>query len=440
MYKRQVLRHLLRQSQASAQPLDAASKELVLSWMLSNEQHDAARAWLWQQYGRSLARPSWAELSVALAQNDTAAIEHLLATQADALPPASRIDAAHALRDIRLAQSYAFAAQEKAPHDDELHLRLATDMLASANSVIARDTAFTRGVLKGREKTFAVNLWNSPRLRLSAELGVVHQTSQDASAFPGVPGVERQAGLAALLRHERGETELSVAQRRAVAQFNSLRLAHTERWAEGVESSFSLTRHERASETIPLALGGHRDRVSASLTYAFSKREYLRAESWWSDYHTQAGQALGTGRGFNYELGHRLRIEYPDLSLRYTGALQNYNPVALADTMASRFTTDGSIPPGSFFLPQDFKLQGLNLGIGNSVRDSYSRALRPYADVGRSYNTLSGNGYNWVAGAVGSVFGQDSLSIYLSRSRGASGINIEVREFGLRYQYFFDRF
>jgi hypothetical protein len=74
------------------------------------------------------------------------------------------------------------------------------------------------------------------------------------------------------------------------------------------------------------------------------------------------------------------------------------------------------------------------------VRDSYSRALRPYADVGRSYNTLSGNGYNWVVGAVGSVLGQDSLSIYLTRSRGASGLNIEVREFGLRYQYFFDRF
>lgn len=435
-----VMRHLLRQGQESAQPLDAASKELVLSWMLSTEQNEAARAWLWQQYGRSLARPAWAELAVALAQNDGVTLERLLATQADALPPASRIDAARALRDVRLAQSYVFEALEQAPHDDELHLRLVTETLSTANSVSVQDTAFTRGELKGRERTLALDLWNTPRLRLSARLSTVRQSAQDAGTLPGVPGFERQTGLSALLRHERGDTEIGIAQRSALTQFNSLRLEHTERWAEGVSSNFGLTRHERADETIPLGLGGHRDRVFANLNYAFSKREYLSAGAWWADYHTQGGHGLGTGRGFNYELGHRLRIEYPDLTLRYSGAMQSYNPAALADAMSSRFTADGSIPPGSFFLPQDFKLQGINLGLGSSARDAYTRALRPYADLGRSYNTLSGNGYNWRLGAAGSVLGPDNLSVYFTRSRGGSGINIEVREFGLRYKYFFDRY
>jgi hypothetical protein len=341
---------------------------------------------------------------------------------------------------VRLAQSYAFIVLAQSPHEDELHLRLATDMLATANSVLARDTAFTRGELEGRERRLALELWHTPRLRLSAQLSTLRQTARDAAALPGVPRIEHEAGLSALWRHERGETTIGVAQRSALTQFDSLRLAHSERWAEGVSSSFGLTRHERADETVPLAVGGHRDRAYAKLDYAFAKREYLSAELWWAGYHTQGGHALGTGRGFNYELGHRLRIEYPDLTLRYSGALQSYSPAALADAASARFASDGSIPAGSFFLPQGFKLQGLNLGLGSSARDAYTRALRPYADFGRSYNTLSGNGYNWLLGAAGSLLGPDNLSIYLTRSRGGSGVNIAVREFGLRYQYFFDRF
>jgi hypothetical protein len=319
-------------------------------------------------------------------------------------------------------------------------LRLATDMLATANSVIVRDTVFARGVLAGRERTASLNLWNSPRLRLSLELGQIHQNAQDANALQGVPGAERQTALAALLRHARGETEFSIGRRSALSEFTTLRLAHTERWSEAVSTTFGLTGRERATETIPLAIGGHRDRFAASLNYAFGKREYLRIEGWHADYHAQHGQTLGSGRGLGYEFGHKLRTEYPDANLRYSGTVQHYSPLEFADADSARFTRDGSIPPGSFFLPQSFKLHGLNLGLGNAARDSYTRALRPYADIGRSYNSLSANGYNWLLGAAGSVLGPDNLSFYFSRSRGGGGTNISVKEFGLRYQYFFDRY
>ena len=435
-----VLRHLLRQNSGATQALDAASKELVLAWTLSNEQHEAAKIWLWQQYGRRLAQPLWAEVSVALTENNVEALDRLLETRADAMPAYNRIDAARALHDLRRAQSYAFEALEKSPQDDELHLRLATDMLATANSVIVRDTAFTRGVLAGHERTASLTLWHSPRLRLSAELSAVHQSVQDAGVLTGVPGAEHQAGLSALIRNNHGETEIGIARRSALTEFNALRLAHAERWAEGVNSNFSLTQRERANETVPLAVGGHRDRLAASLNYGFSKREYLRLEGWHADYHTQFGQALGSGQGVNYELGHKLRTEYPDAALRLSGTVQHYGPVEFAGAGAARLTPDGSIPTGSFFLPQSFKLQGLNVGLGNAIRESYTRALRPYADFGRSYNSLSGNGYNWSLGAAGSVFGPDSLSIYLTRSQGGGGSYISFKEFGLRYQYFFDRY
>jgi len=59
-------------------------------------------------------------------------------------------------------------------------------------------------------------------------------------------------------------------------------------------------------------------------------------------------------------------------------------------------------------------------------------------DIGRSANSASGSGYNWLLGAGGSILGTDHVSLYWLRSKGGGGANVTVRETGLRYQYFFD--
>ena len=75
-----VIRHVLRQDATSSglTGLDAAARELALSWAVSTDQDEAAKAWLWQRYGRTLAKPAWAEVSVALVQNDVDTLERLL--------------------------------------------------------------------------------------------------------------------------------------------------------------------------------------------------------------------------------------------------------------------------------------------------------------------------------------------------------------------------
>ena len=103
-----------------------------------------------------------------------------------------------------------FEALERDAGNDSLHLQLAETMLLTASSVDYRHTWFNRGVLSGNERGAAVNVWLSPRLRLTTEFIDIHQESVQPSVLTGVPGVDRQIGVALTWRHAFGESALGV--------------------------------------------------------------------------------------------------------------------------------------------------------------------------------------------------------------------------------------
>ena len=427
-------------AQVTALSRDAAVRELVLAWAISTESNEAARAWRWNAYGRKFAAPAWAEVSLAIERRDTDALNKLLETQADSLPTLARIDAARETQQLRLAQQLGFAAQEKSPNDDEIHLRLATDLLASASSVIVDDKLLERGVLKGRERSVRAQVWLSPKLRLSTQLVVLHQRTTDPTQFTGVPGTDRALNVSALMRHDRGDTELSLGQRSGVSDFTTVKLSHNRPLGERVSASAALSMRERAGETLALYVGGHKDEASLAGQWNISRREYLSARAWGARFHTQQETWVGTGRGLFIEAGHRIRSEYPDWNVRLTRALSHYETADATDARSAELNPAAVIPAGNFFLPQSSKTWGISTGFGMDMRERYGRGIRPFGDIGRSVNSITGSGYNWLLGAGGSLFGQDYLSIYSSRSKGGAGTNLAIREVGLRYQYFFDRF
>ena len=197
---------------------------------------------------------------------------------------------------------------------------------------------------------------------------------------------------------------------------------------------------ERAGETLALYVGGHKDEASLAGQWNISRREYLSARAWGARFHTQQETWVGTGHGLFIEAGHRIRSEYPDWNVRLTRALSHYETADATDARSAELNPAAVIPAGNFFLPQSSKTWGISTGFGMDMRERYGRGIRPFGDIGRSVNSITGSGYNWLLGAGGSLFGQDYLSIYSSRSKGGAGTNLAIREVGLRYQYFFDRF
>ena len=439
-----VMQRLLRQdfgaSAGGDRLLDAQARELALSWAISTEQTTAAKYWLWKNYARALAKPAWAELAVALAEDDVDGIERLLDGRAQDLSPEGRVEAARRTQRIRQAQTLVFEALDRDTGNDSLHLTLTETMLLTTSSATYRHTQYDRGVLSGSDRAAAVSVWLSPRLRLTAELISIQQESRDKTSLTGVPGLDRQLGVSLMWRHDFGETTLGAFHREGLTGFTGLKLSHLQRVADGLTALFGLAHNDKAIETTPLLVGGMKDQVEATILYSFSKREYLRTQLFGARYHTQDGNYVGSGKGLNWETGYRLRTEYPDLTVRLAGSVQRYAQSGSGDALTARLTPGGNVPAASFFLPQNFSVYGAYAGFGQFFRENYTRGLKPFADIGITHNNVTGKGYSGLIGAGGSVLGHDHASLYWQVARGGTGTSDAIREVGVRYYYFFDRY
>jgi hypothetical protein len=418
----------------------AATDELVLSWLISTEQHENAKSWLWLRYGRRLAAPGWAEISVALDAGDAEAAAKLLAERPKDLPYRDRVEAARLARQLQQAQTYAFEAQEQHPDDDVLHLQLSQTLLEGAHRAMAGAVQAKRGVIGSEPRELDAEVWVAPRLRLSVEWREASQRSLDQAVLTGVPARDRETRLVARRLLDEGWVEFGVGQREGFAESASARLRLYQSWGRRLSLLFTAARNDRTLDSSALAVAGMRDELSLRALYTLSRTEYLTGQLWDARYRSQNGIALGSANGYDWEAGHRIRIEYPDVTLRVTAAKLRSSTEGTGDEATAALNPAGVNPGPSFFVPAGSRRNGIGIAIGDSARENWTRALRPYAALDLTRNSLTGGGYNALVGLRGNVAGQDQLGIYWLRARGGGASNDTILEYGFRYEYFFDRF
>jgi polysaccharide biosynthesis protein PelB len=329
-----------------------------------------------------------------------------------------------------------------------VHLRLDTDLRATASSAIVRETWFDYSPLRGTNSFVAVPIWVNERVRLAPFVSWTRQSSNDPATLTGVPESDSDIGISGLLRHPRHQTELTVSRRDALANLATARLAHTHTLAARTTTTATLGYNTRATDTTALLVGGVKDEARLAVFYGLAKREYLNGGIAFQKFRTQNRGALGDGRRYDLETGYRFRTEYPDLGLRLYAARQEYRHGGAADALSARLNPAGGVPPTSFFLPPSFNYYSASLGFGTALRGEsflserlfetpYARGWRAFADVGYAYSSILRSGYNLVLGGGGSVFGNDYLAAYIVHSEGGTGTFTTVREIVVRYQLFF---
>jgi hypothetical protein len=201
---------------------------------------------------------------------------------------------------------------------------------------------------------------------------------------------------------------------------------------------------------------------------------------------------LGSGNHFSWELGYNIRTEYPDWTVRFTGAHTRFKrdssfdleknalliPPQLLDELRAQCLLDGVLPAATcnqitsdalgqlpadqvtdlrnaypeFYnqvrdgtiaslLPDNANVYGLCFGFGEAFQHTYTQAWRPYFDYCTTQGNLGGQGYNAMLGLAGSVAGHDHLAVTFSQGLGgANYVNGLVRELTVRYRYYFDRY
>lgn len=431
-----LLRELLRLDRAG-EALPPPVRELALSWLQGAGEYEAARGFLWQQYGRNLARPLWSEIAVALQTDARADVLALIERHGERLPRYDHVNAARRAEDLRLAQSSAFEKQEVQPYDDEMHQALRESLLDYGDSAQVRAARREAGVVSEQPRDIELEIGVSPRLRLTFSLGSTRRASRDAAQIANLPRRENRAGVVAALRHHGGETRLRLAQFDSFERNLGFELERRQT-LEGVSLSARFGRRLPASESSALLVAGMKDEVALALGIRLTERERIGLQWQSSRLSGQTGTRFGSGRAWSLEVAHALRLETPDLEASAFVSNSHYRREAgAADAALGVLVPGGGPADAAFFVPDGARLYGLRLSSNLAVRERYGRALRPWFSAALTRSPTLGSGYDLGLGIAGSVFGGDHLQIGWQLNKGGSASFDRTREIGFSYRLHF---
>ena len=417
---RDVLRELMRMDRDTKGDYSDAAAELAISWFQDAGQYNAERGFLWQQYARSRATrangPLWAEIGAALGQEDKATAGQLLEKYDERLPRYDRINAASGADDVRLAQSAAFNAQLDQPNDDPLHQQLTENLLSFGNHAGTKVQHTYLGAASENQTDVGLHFALNPRVSLDFQWSTIrrHVTAPDLLA--SAPN-ENIASILLKWRHRDGLTQLRAASRRGYANTTPVWVEHEQR----LNSSFSV-RGELgwrlpSEESLALRLGGMKTRAAAHLRFQPTRQDQFVLSQWAERYRVQTGAEVGRGRHTAIEYTHALRQETPTWEVGAFWSSHRFErryPFYLGGQGArfqQRFVpADGGDMGIDYFLPGNFRFYGVRLSTNMAYEQDYTRAIRPYASVSRTWHSELGAGYDLRLGVAGTVLGADHLS------------------------------
>jgi hypothetical protein len=421
-------------------------RDAVLGYAITRSLHEVAEAWLQQRYRASQERPGWGALSVALANDDRAQIASLLDSVPDWLPLADRVDAAARVQRRAQAQTLAFDGLAGRPDNALLHERLVNTTLAPLEAARGLDgtlAGFRQRPLDERSLALAGTAPLGQRLWLRAALGSIDRRTTDPALLLDPP-TERNAALTVgalgAADSVRLRWTLGVQQRTALATETGVLGTVQWRATPRLDLSGAVGLAQPATDNAVLRAGGQRDLVEAAAEWRPSLREFIVLGGSRSRLQAQGGGGdVGDASTLRAEFGHRIRLEYPDLTVRLTYANLRYRAregvaeplLALVPEDLRPFTTNASL------LPQSTEQWALRASCGDSVVTTYTRGWRLFCAAALTRDAQAGTGNEWLIGARGSVLGSDQLLIGVGGGTSLGATRLPYTEITINYRSFF---
>ncbi len=423
---------------AAARLRSAVALDVAIAWALSHESDPLAKRWLAQQYAGRLARPADSQLTLALAEGDTATMQRLVDHQGSRLPIDGRIDATLALDRPGEAEQLAFEGLAGAPQNSDLHTRLVDTALAWPESLDANAESYVEHPLDYVEQTLAGSLKIADAYMVGVTGVQRYQWSTDATQLVNVPGVDRSLGV--YLRRQTLDTALQVnaGRREGLDSFDTFSIAGELGRNSAVTLSGSAGRNQSATESQELLVGGMKDNLIGGVRWTISPQLFASGSVEADRFYSQARDYLGSGVLSTGEIDYKIRVDYPDFTLRLAGARGNYSANGGVDPLLARLypVSLGTITATSV-MPPTYAQYGLFFSFGTDLLDQYTHRWRPFLDVGIVHDSVQGWGPQVTVGVAGSVFGGDHAALYLEHESVSQVGSAPVTVIGGRYSWFY---
>lgn len=410
----------------------AASRSVLLAQWIQRGQYTAARAWMLRRLAAGLAQPGWAQLAVALAEDDRETLQSLL----DDPRPLPRRDIVQAARRLDEAQAATLAAEglDRYPDDDLLH----EQWLALARNQRNRlSVELQRTDRRAWDELSTLLQWQAlltPHLRLSATLQQHERSLQRPDLIGTVPG-ERLLQLRLDAGDARESWQWRIGWWDAWRARTSMGLRWQRRWDRaqlGLEAGWS----EAASASDNLRLAGQQDWLGFDVTLPL--RPTLSLNVRWSaaGFMTQTHrQRLGYGQRLDVITSWQLEANPDGLRVDVGWNRQRYravDPNALPELRPLLPAAATSFAP-DFFVPASRSQWTLTISHGLPLATEPRRGWLPYAALTWSRDSELGLGLGTQLGFSGSVLGNDRGLMGLQIDRNLGNTDGATRRLILRY-------
>lgn len=356
----------------------AKDVSFALDWYLAEDRIDSARRLV--DSPRGPQKPDILDkyrLSIALADDDLASVQSLLAT-ASGLDPDARIDALLALDRDRIAGAEILDALDREPAEaDALRERLIQIRDRHSPAVrLGGDYMYIGGLDVFGPLVGAEVDWGRARVITSAT--AVEMETPDGSLSLRSPVDEAQVGMLARFTSERGATEVGGALNVQPAQsyqgatpIPRATFFDEHLITDVVGTTVQAVVDDKIDDTSLLRVGAVQSRIELGLRADFAHSWYANLGAHAREDYTRLFQPVGTEAGEEIEAGYKIVAHEPEWDVGVQGiAVQRHNG-ALPASIA------GLIPPGSdlaLYLPPSYELVSIVMHL---TRGDFWQRYRP---------------------------------------------------------------
>ncbi|GAB2898671.1 hypothetical protein GCM10027046_30750 [Uliginosibacterium flavum] len=431
------LRELLRLDRVAQTKPGSLSDELLLAWLLAQNETEAARGYLWARYADRVSQPEWATLAVAKEVGGRPAASQVLSRRT---VPSSRYDMASSaltLGSPEVAVSDAYESQMLL-RDDEPLQELLNDTLLNQAARASVELEYRKyGEWRETEAVAQVESRVAPGARLSLALGgIVRNVDQEVVDAPN----ERYADLVFSRSRNAYVTEIGLGAHDSFASWVPISLSQSVVATDDWDLKLHAGWRQPTSESLELRAFGWRNSAGFDGSYHFTNQDRLTIIGQAAQYSTQNGIRLGKGQQIEATLSHSFKVDSRELSAElflshnHFKARSDFSDSEDLDRVAERIPGDeSSSEKVATFMPVGYELYGLRLSSEMGKERMYSRKIRPYGSADVTYNTYSGVGYAVTAGVASSVFGADRLAFGVTTEKGGHRSLPRSTLFGISY-------
>ena len=255
----------------------------------------------------------------------------------------------------------------------------------------------------------------------------------DSSSLDHLKENTYEAGLGLRKRFNRSYIGLHVSYENLLENFMAYGVDTHLQLSKKLKTDLSAQKNIHADDSMLLSIAGKKDMLSGSFEYKFTDTISFATLYEKNYFSSQDDKEIGQGEYARFALSRQYRLDDPDIKASVFYDIGSYKTTNSLNALMNKVQNSNAT-----ILPDNFYNVGAEFSYGLLNSTSYSKAWKPYFSVAPYYSGLEHRmNIGASAGYSGQLYHQDRLDLGVSYYQARTGIDENIVEFFLKYQFLY---